>query len=97
VKLGGFQSQDPAEISLVDSSGWKRMTLVVVPPGTDPTVARRALTMASMNGDRHRAREILDLAVAQDSPPAHVLQSGCVEEMAAACWDSEGGRVMPWG
>ncbi|HET6907985.1 MAG TPA: DUF5994 family protein [Mycobacteriales bacterium] len=95
VKLGGFLSQDPAEISLVDSSGWKRIVLVVVPPDTDPTVARRALSMAGMNGDRRRAREILELALLQDSPSAHLRPSGCVDEMAAACWDSEGGRVMP--
>lgn len=95
VKLGGFQSQDPAEISLVDSSGWKRVTLVVVPPDTDPVVARRALSMAGMNRDQHRAREILELARGQRSPSAHVLESGCVDEMAAACWDSEGGRVTP--
>ena len=62
VKLGGFRSQDPAELSLIDSSGWRRMTLVVVPPGTDPAVARRALELASTDGDRHRAAEILDLA-----------------------------------
>jgi len=91
-KLGGFRSQDPAELSLVDSSGRKRMTIVVVPPGADPTVARRALTMAGMNGDRHRAAEILGLA--QHSPSTHVLESGCVDETAAARWDSEGGRVM---
>jgi hypothetical protein len=89
VKLGGFPSQDPAEISLLDSSGWKRITLVVVPPGTEPAVARSALRMAGMNGDRHRARKILDLALAPNSP------SGCVDEVAAACSDSEGGRVMP--
>jgi len=62
VKLGGFRSLDPAELNLVDSSGWKRMTLVVVPPGTDGTVARRALAMAGESGDRHRAVEILELA-----------------------------------
>jgi hypothetical protein len=95
VKLRGIQSQDPAEISLVDRSGWKRITLVVVPPGTDPAVARKALSMAGMNGDRHRAREILELARGQRSPSAVVLQHGCVDELAAACWDYEGGRVMP--
>ena len=94
VKLGGFQSQDPAEIGLVDSSGWKRITLVVVPPGTDPAVARRALTMAGLSGDQHRAGEILGLAH-HTSAPAHAIKSACVDELAAACWDSEGGRVVP--
>lgn len=91
VKLGGFRSQDPAEISLVDSSGWKRVTLVVIPPGTDPAVARRALAMSGLNGDRHRAREVLDLA--KWGAPGHGIASGCVDELAAAGWESEGGRV----
>ena len=81
VKLGGFRSQDPAEISLVDSSGWKRVILVVLPPGTNRDAARRALTMAGRNGDRHHAREILDLA--RHSPSARDPQSGCVDELAA--------------
>jgi len=93
VKLGGFRSQDPAEISLVDSSGWKRTTLVVVPPDTDSAVARRALIMAGTNGDRHRAREILDLAHRADA--AHAIESGCVDELAAAGWESEGGHGTP--
>lgn len=93
VKLGGFQSQSPAEISLVDRSERKRIILVVVPPGTDPAVARRALSMAGRNGDRHRARDILDLA--HRAPPAHPAESGCINELAAAGWDSERGRVVP--
>jgi hypothetical protein len=94
VKLGGFRSQDPAEINLVDSSGWKRITLLVVPPSTDPGVARRALTMAARNGDPHGAREILDLAH-HSIAPVRAIGSACVDELAAACWDSEGGRVVP--
>jgi hypothetical protein len=93
VKLGGFRSQSPAEISLIDSSERKRIILVVVPPGTDPPVARRALSTAGRNGDRHRAREILDLA--HRPAPAHPVESGCINEFAAAGWDSEGGRVVP--
>lgn len=87
VKLGGFQSQDPAEITLVDSSGRQRITLVVVPPGTDPVVARRAMTMAGLNGDQHRAREILDLAHDPITLP-HATKSACVDELAAAGWES---------
>jgi hypothetical protein len=94
VKFGGFHSQDPAEISLIDSSGSKRVVLVVVPPGADPAVARRALSMAGLNGDQHRAREILKLAHHITAPP-HAIESACVDELAAAGWDSEGGRVVP--
>jgi len=93
VKLGGFRSQSPAEITLVESSGWKRFTLVVVPPDADPAAARRALAMAGMSGDLHQAHEILDLA--HWAAPADAIESGCVDELAAASWDSEGGRVTP--
>jgi hypothetical protein len=94
VKLGGFQSQNPAEIALVDSSGWKRINLMVVPPRTDPAVARRALTMAGLGGAQHPAHEILELAN-NATAPAHATESACVDELAAAGWDSEGGRVAP--
>lgn len=91
LKLGGFRYQDPAEISLVCSGGWKRVTLVVIPPSAAPAFAHRALAIAGTGGDGHRAREILDLAAR--STPTHSIGSGCVDELAASSWDSEGGRV----
>ena len=93
VKLGGFRYQDPAEICLVDSGGWKRVTLTVVPPSAAPVLAQHALAIAGTNGDVHHAREILDLAARH--MPMHSIGSGCVDELAASCWDSEGGRVGP--
>jgi hypothetical protein len=90
VKLGGFRSQNAAEIGLVDSSGWKRITLVVVPPESDPVVARRALDMAGLDGDQHRAREILDLAREVTAPANH---SACVDELAAVGRDAPGCRL----
>jgi hypothetical protein len=87
-------SQDPAEISLVAGSGRQWITLVVVPPRTDPVVAPRAMTMAGLNGDQHRAHEILDLSH-HPTVPSHAIKSACVDELAAAGWDSEGGRVVP--
>ncbi|MBN9618590.1 MAG: hypothetical protein J0H43_02495, partial [Actinobacteria bacterium] len=77
VKFGGFRMQEPAELTLVDSSGWKRVTIVVVPPDTAPAIAHRALALAGRNGDHHRAREILNLA---GRPHGSV----CVDELAAA-------------
>jgi len=93
VKLGGFRSQDSAEISLIASGEWKRVILVVVPPSATPSLAQRALVIAGRSDDRHDAREILVLAAR--STPAHSLESGCVDELAASSWDSEGGRVAP--
>lgn len=85
VKLGGFRSQEPAELTLVDGSGRGRVTILVVPPDTDAAVALRALALAGTNGDQHRPREILKVA-----GQAH--RTGCVDELAAAEWGSEGGR-----
>jgi len=91
VRLGGFRYQDAAGITLIDSGGWKRVSLVVVPPSAAPLLAQRALAIAGTDGDPHHAREILDLATR--STPPHSIGSGCVDELAAARWDSEGGRV----
>jgi hypothetical protein len=76
VKLGGYRLQDKASISLVGDGGWKRVDLVVVPPETDPVVAERALTLAGLDADPHRAAEILDPA---GNPVAPIGLSGCTE------------------
>jgi Family of unknown function (DUF5994) len=91
VKLGGFRLQDKASISLVDSGGRKRIDLVVVPPLTDPVVAGRALALAGLDGDPHRAAEILDRA---STPAAAVNRSGCVDLLPWADWETDGGRVL---
>jgi hypothetical protein len=91
VKLAGYRLQDKASISLVDSGGWKRIVLAVVPPQTDPVVARRALALAGFDGDPHRAAEILAQA---RTPAAAVNRSGCVDLLPWADWETDGGRVL---
>jgi hypothetical protein len=59
VRLGGFQTQDKAMVTLVDTSGWKRLDIVVVPPDADPGFAEQALAMAGLDGDEHHAAEVL--------------------------------------
>jgi Family of unknown function (DUF5994) len=91
VTLAGYRLQDKASISLVDSGGWKRIVLVVVPTQTDPVVARRALALAGLDGDPHRAAEILAQA---STPAAAVNRSGCVDLLPWADWETDGGRVL---
>lgn len=91
VKLGGFRTQDAASISLVDTGGWKRIDLVVIPPQTDPLVAERALALASLDTDPHRAGEILDRA---NRRPAGPIRSGCIDSLPWADWETDGGRVL---
>jgi hypothetical protein len=62
VKLGGYRTQDTASITLIDTSGWKRIDLVVVAPQTKPEIAERVLALAGLDGDLHRIGQILDLA-----------------------------------
>jgi hypothetical protein len=62
VKLGGYHTQDTASVTLIDTSGWKRIDLVVVAPQTKPQIAARVLVFAGLDGDLHRVGQILDLA-----------------------------------
>ncbi|MGN6608992.1 MAG: DUF5994 family protein [Jatrophihabitans sp.] len=71
VRLGGFNSQDTAELALIDSSGWKRGILLVLPPGTDQATVDRAMAELDGIGDHRSARELLDHAGA-DPVAAHV-------------------------
>jgi hypothetical protein len=92
VKLGGYRTQDPASISLVDSSDWKRLDLVVIPPQTDPVIAKRALALAGLAGDLHRPGEILEQA--SRGPAAMISRIGCVDLLPAAEWETDGGRTV---
>ena len=76
VKIDGYRS-DTATLSLVDLSGWKRIDLVVIPPSTDAQVAHRALALAGLDGDLHRAQEILHRAASKR--PTRISRDGCLE------------------
>ena len=52
----------PAMVSLVDSSGWKHVDLVVISPDTSPEIAERTLRLAGEDDDLHRADEIVRLS-----------------------------------
>jgi len=92
VRLGGYRSQDPALISLVDTSGWQRVDLVVIPPETNPVIAGRALALAGLDGDLHRAGQILQHARRQ--APVRVVHTGCVDLLPSADWETDGGRSL---
>jgi hypothetical protein len=91
VRLGGYRTQDTALISLVDTSGWQRVDLVVIPPETDEILAGRALALAGLDGDLHRAGQILQQARRQ--APVRVVHTECVDLMPSADWETDGGRI----
>jgi hypothetical protein len=92
VKLDGYRSDGPT-LSLVDQSGWKRIDLVVIPPATDAQVAHRALDLAGLDGDLHRAQEILHKAAASKRPTL-ISRDGCLEPPPVGDWETDGGRVL---
>ena len=55
VRLGGFGDSDPLTIRLVDAWGAERIDILVIPPATEPAVARRALLYASEAGNSDSA------------------------------------------
>ena len=92
VKLDGYRSDGPM-LSLIDQSGWKRIDLVVIPPATDAQVAHRALDLAGLDGDLHRAQEILHKAAASERPTP-ISRDGCLEPLPVGAWETDGGRVL---
>jgi hypothetical protein len=77
VRMGGFhQPFDRAMVSLVDSSGWKHVDLVVIAPDTSPEIAERTLRLAGENDDLHRADEIVRLSANGGSAMAPMGATG---------------------
>jgi len=91
-RVEGRRTQEVASISLVDSSGWRRVCLVVIPPQTDPVITQRALTLAGLGSDIHHADDIRERANRPVSPP--VIHSGEVDRLSMANWETDGGRVF---
>lgn len=63
VRLGGFTIIDRLTVMLTDAWGRERIDVLVIPPGTEPSAARRALQIASEGTSPYHAEEILQLAL----------------------------------
>ena len=59
VRLGGFATSDPRTVRLCDAWARERLDLLVIAPGTEPSVAERALLLAGEPDGPYRAEEIL--------------------------------------
>jgi hypothetical protein len=90
-RVEGRRTQEVASISLVETSGWRRVCLVVIPAQTDPVSTQQALTLAGLDGV-HRADEILECANRPVSPP--VIHTGEIDRLSLANWETDGGRVV---
>jgi hypothetical protein len=59
VRLGGFTTSDPLTVRLSDAGGAERIDILVIAPTTEPSLAQRALLLASEADSPYRADEIL--------------------------------------
>lgn len=62
VRLGGFHTQDPLVLSVVDARNVDRIDFLVIPPETGAQIAERALELASETNGASTAARILELA-----------------------------------
>lgn len=87
VRLGGFHSQNPHTMDVIGSAG-TRVTLLVVPPGTDQAMAHRALMTAGRRGNVDSIDELLLPTTA-----ALGRAVGDLPDLAVQRWEVDGGRV----
>jgi hypothetical protein len=92
VRLTAYRGPDTSTICLADSSGRRSIVLAVIPPYTERTVAEFALELAGLDGDRHRADEILECAASDAAPPMIPLTPA--DRLPWARWETDGGRVL---
>jgi hypothetical protein len=51
VRLEGFRSQDTDTLTVIEAGGQRRLTILVVPPATEPAVAWHAMAVATEPGN----------------------------------------------
>jgi hypothetical protein len=87
VRLGGFRTQPAETVTAIGRGGERRLTLLVVPPETDPATAARVLARASQPGNAEDLEKLL--------APTHVAGTGTPNRGACATqrWEGEGGSV----
>ena len=65
VRLGGFHTQIPGLLTLLDAWGRDRVNVLVIPPETDAAVADRALTLVADQPSRDHPDQVLQHAGAR--------------------------------
>jgi hypothetical protein len=83
VRLEGFRSQHPDTVTVIGTGGQRRLTLLVVPPGTDPGTARRVLATAAEPANVDSVEELLGPGAVRPNGTATATQG----------WETEGGSL----
>ncbi len=59
VRLEGFRSQHSGTVTVIGAWGRHQVTLLVIPPGTDPDLAQRMLMTAAHRGNEDSVETLL--------------------------------------
>lgn len=62
VRLGGFHTQMPGLLTLIDAWGRDRINVMVIPPDTDPAIANQALTLVAGKPNSDHPDQVLQHA-----------------------------------
>jgi hypothetical protein len=89
VRLGGFHAQHPHTVDAIGSDG-SRLTLLVVPPETDPATAHQILLKAGRRDNIDSIDDLLAPTPAVEPVPTNDFSG----DPATARWEAEGGRVF---
>jgi hypothetical protein len=62
VRLGGFHTQIPGLLTLIDAWGHDRINVMIIPPDTDAAIADRALTLVAGQPSPNHPDQVLQHA-----------------------------------
>jgi len=89
VRLGGFHAQHPHTVDVIGSDG-SRLTLLVLPPETDPATAHLVLMKAGRRGSIDSIEDLLASTLTAEPARATDLPN----DPATQRWEADGGRVF---
>ncbi|WP_246843090.1 DUF5994 family protein [Allokutzneria sp. NRRL B-24872] len=88
VRLSGFRTQHPHTVDVIGLDGL-RLTLLVLPPRTDPVTAHQVM-MAARRDNNASIDDLLATVVTAESGPT---ATDLADDHAAERWEVDGGRV----
>jgi hypothetical protein len=68
IRLGWFKSMDPHLLTVTGTAGVDRLDLLIVPPGTAPAAAERAMAAAVAVANHDSASTVLDTSGSHGAP-----------------------------
>ena len=89
LRLGGFHAQHPHTVDVIGPDG-SRLTLLVVPPETNPATAHQALLKAGRRDSIDSVDDLLALPAIAEPGPATDLPI----DPATQRWEAAGGRIF---